>query len=224
MKISILILTHNRPHLFNRCINSVFKQQFPSDTSIEILVNNDTKDIEEIYHEKIIVKYFYETTEELSEIYRRLYMRSSGDYVYFLEDDDYLNGKFSTSMSYTHDVYFHNYYSSPLAHEHGMIGAINRVKQPIEILNVKTVDEFRKIFKPRYFQLGQLCFRREIGRNFFSIENRPTQLSYDLQLFKTFTNSTTIKYISTPTWVQTTDGGDNISFDILNTNPAFPQK
>lgn len=222
MKISILILTHNRPGLFNRCIDSVFIQTFPSDINVEILINNDTKDIEEKFSRSMDVKYFYETTEELSEIYRRLYMRSTGDYVYFLEDDDYLNEKFSTTMSYTHDIYFHNYYSTPLACEHGVSAAISRVRQSTNLSYTKTTSEFRKIFRSRYYQLGQICFRRKLGEEFFSIKNRPTELSYDLQLFESFSGTTTIKYISTPTWVQTTDGGDNLSFDTLNTNPVFP--
>ena len=47
MKLSILILTHNRPKLFKRCIKSVIKNL--PDFDIEILVNNDSNDIEEVY-------------------------------------------------------------------------------------------------------------------------------------------------------------------------------
>jgi glycosyltransferase involved in cell wall biosynthesis len=57
MKLSILILTHNRPILFKRCINSVLNNLPNFD--IEILVNNDSKDITEIYHDNVNIFYYY---------------------------------------------------------------------------------------------------------------------------------------------------------------------
>ena len=47
MRLSILILSHNRPYLFRRCLESVLKQL---QDDIEVIVNNDTQDIEEIEH------------------------------------------------------------------------------------------------------------------------------------------------------------------------------
>ena len=81
--LSILILTHNRPKLFERCLNSVLKQNLKD---IEILVNNDSDDILEsskytLYRVK---------SQNLSEIYFNLFKNAKGKYIYFLEDDDYL--------------------------------------------------------------------------------------------------------------------------------------
>ena len=56
-KLSILILTHNRPLLFERCINSVLRN-LPN-YEIEILVNNDTNDIKEIYSDKVSIKFIF---------------------------------------------------------------------------------------------------------------------------------------------------------------------
>ena len=82
MKLSILILTHNRPKLFKRCIDSVIKNL--PDFDIEILVNNDSNDIEEVYSENITIKYFYKKYKELGETYRFLYFESKGEYIFFL--------------------------------------------------------------------------------------------------------------------------------------------
>lgn len=81
--LSILILTHNRPKLFERCLNSVLKLNLEN---IEILVNNDSDDISEssdytLYRVK---------SQNLSEIYFNLFKNAKGKYIYFLEDDDYL--------------------------------------------------------------------------------------------------------------------------------------
>ena len=56
MKLSILILTHNRPLLFERCINSVLNNLPNYD--IEILVNNDSNDITEIHNDKVNIYYY----------------------------------------------------------------------------------------------------------------------------------------------------------------------
>ena len=69
--ISILIPTHNRPLLFKRCINSVLNQN--TEVEYQILVNNDSGDIEEIYHDKIHIEYFYKHYSDLSLVYIHLF-------------------------------------------------------------------------------------------------------------------------------------------------------
>ena len=85
MKLSVLILTHNRPALFKRCLSSLLEQ---ITTDIEVIVNNDSNDIEEIPHPQ--VTYHYQKFDNLSSNYEFVFNQSRGDYVYFLEDDDYL--------------------------------------------------------------------------------------------------------------------------------------
>ena len=67
--ISVLIPTHNRPALFERAIRSVFNTT--TSLKLEIIVNNDTRDISEIYS-NIPVKYMYTQHEDLSIIYKKL--------------------------------------------------------------------------------------------------------------------------------------------------------
>lgn len=84
MQMSILILTHKRPDLFNRCILSALKN-IPN--NIEIIVNNDSNDITEIPHPQ--VQYFYENPEHLSDKYKFILDKAKGEFIYYLEDDDY---------------------------------------------------------------------------------------------------------------------------------------
>ena len=91
MKLSILILTHKRPKLFKRCIESVLTNC--DDYNIEIIVNNDSNDIEEIYNENIKIKYFY-CKDTLKNIYLKLINLSKYEKVFFLEDDDYITSNF----------------------------------------------------------------------------------------------------------------------------------
>ena len=61
-KLSILILTHNRPDLFQRCLHSVLSQ-LDDRTDVEIIVNNDSNDIREINDSR--VTYYYKSFEIL---------------------------------------------------------------------------------------------------------------------------------------------------------------
>jgi glycosyltransferase involved in cell wall biosynthesis len=94
IKLSILILTHCRPKLFERCLNSVLTQ-LPQD--VEVIVNNDSDDIFALAHSQ--VTYHYKAMPYLSQIYRFLMQEAKGEHVYYLEDDDYLlDGFFDTVM------------------------------------------------------------------------------------------------------------------------------
>lgn len=74
--------------MFKECIESILQFKFPFD--IEIIVNNDNKDIEEIPG----AKYFYETSDDISDLYKFVYDQAQGEYVYYLEDDDLLLPEF----------------------------------------------------------------------------------------------------------------------------------
>ena len=102
MKLSILILTHNRPKLFTRCITSVLN--ILPEYKVEILVNNDTNDIQEVYDNKVNIRYFYEQKNDLSDIYKFLYNTAKGEFIYFLEDDDYLKPNFFNGLDFGYDI------------------------------------------------------------------------------------------------------------------------
>ena len=212
MNLSILMLTHNRPALFNRAINSVFKAAV---SSLEIIVNNDTQDIDEIYNDQHDIKYLYHRRDDLTEIYKLLFDLSSRDYVYFLEDDDYLSQNFFKYLNINYDMNFMNYISTPLMSEYGLISATRMTSQYPHKNEVVEYDKFMSKFKSRYFQLGQIVFHK---KNLAEFPTSPNDIHNDMKMLRSFTNDTIINYIDTPLWIQTIDGGDNISFDHLSSN------
>jgi len=191
--ISILILTHNRPKLFERAIKSVL-DNLP-DYPVEIIVNNDSNDIEEISG----ATYYYEKHEDLSHTYKFLLDKATQEYIYFLEDDDYLLPKFFSKLDFSYDINFINY-----RHED--------VNEAIERFNREFAIEEED------FQFGQIVFKKSLVTKVPS-GNIETN---DWVFFNTLKGST--KLISDILWVQTTDGNDNISFPELNVDDRFRKK
>jgi MoaA/NifB/PqqE/SkfB family radical SAM enzyme len=189
--ISILILTHNRPKLFERAIKSIM-DNLP-DYPVEIIVNNDSNDIEEIDG----ATYYYEKHKDLSYTYKFLLDKATQEYIYFLEDDDYLLPKFFSKLDFKYDINFINY-----RHED-----IN-----------DCIDRFKRDFavEEEDFQLGQILFKKSLVKE-FPIGNI---LGNDWKLFKSL-DSGSMKLIEDILWVQTTDGKDNISFPEYNKDKRF---
>jgi glycosyltransferase involved in cell wall biosynthesis len=205
--ISILIPTHNRPLLFKRCINSILNQN--TEVEYEILVNNDSCDIEEIYHDKIHIKYFYNRYSDLSLVYKCLFDAAKYPYIFYLEDDDYLLPDFFKHIDFTVDVNFCEYISLPHINEN-VQDAIYNQKINRKYASCTDVKQFVNNSNVEYFQLSQLCgFKKKILKQFpvgNNVEN-------DLILFKNISkNAQSFNYIPKKLWVQTTHGGDNISF------------
>lgn len=192
--LSILILTHNRPHLFDRCIHSVLRN-LPK-YQIEILVNNDTNDITEIYDDRTDIGYSYEKSTNLSDIYRGLFEKAQGKFVFFLEDDDYILPCFFDELDLSYDINFVNF----MAHDPRI--AVQRAKREF------MVDE-------EQFQLSQLIFSKAALRVFPNGNN----IHNDWVLFQSLNGSMVLN--KRPLWVQTTDGKDNISFEKYNTDDRF---
>ena len=198
IKLSVLILTHNRPNLFKRCVASVILDK---PEWAEIIVNNDSKDIEEINGPQ----YFYEKHEDLSDTYKFLWNKSIGKYVYFLEDDDFVNKSFwgmidgalkdanENNIMFTYipennkRLYFE--YFPVIELEYDLSG-----REAID----KTGEE--------HFQLGQVLFFKKSVSGFVS----GNILENDLKLFLKSTSKTNL--VNKPIYTQTTDGLDNISW------------
>jgi organic radical activating enzyme len=214
-RLSILILTHNRPKLFQRAIDSVLN--IAPGYEIEILVNNDTEDIEEVYSDSIHIQYFYNKAHDLSKIYKLLFDRARGEFIYFLEDDDFLNKKFFDYIDYEYDINYFHYISEPHIVESGPVEMLNRQKLNIDLLRETQYSVFIDSYIDTYFQLGQILFKKKKLIAFPSGNN----IRNDVSLFRAFDQSSTIKYIDECLWHQTTDGNDNISFDNLNTDDRF---
>jgi hypothetical protein len=193
MNLSILILTHQRPKLFERCINSVLPYL---DDILEVIVNNDSGDIEEITHPSIT--YHYNRFEFLSEIYEFLYRESKGEYIYFLEDDDYLASGFST-IKLEGDLIIGNYY--PTYKPDYAFACMSSIRNgPI---NIKDINLER-------LQLSQFIFKRDSMCDFIFPED--SNIHNDIRLVQHVAAGRIIKGINKIIYYQTTDGGDNISF------------
>jgi glycosyltransferase involved in cell wall biosynthesis len=134
--------------LFARCLESVLSQ-LPD--SIEIIVNNDSNDITEIPHPS--VTYYYNKFDSLCEIYKFLLNQATQDYVYFLEDDDYLaKGFFDIELNA--DLIAGNYcptYDTKDMLEYMTIWSSKRLSS----------DEFMCNINDEHLQLSQHIFKRE---------------------------------------------------------------
>ena len=198
MKLSILILTHNRPVLFSRCLQSVLAR-LPKD--VEVIVNNDSNDITEVWHPQ--VKYHYYKFDSLCEIYQHLLMEAKGDYVYYLEDDDYLNNSFF-DIPLDFDLTVGNY--CPTYDPNNLLEYMAHYKEsilsPTDFLNA---IDFEKL------QLSQHIFKRTsiLGFDF----KKDNNVHNDIRLVLYAASRTQrIRTTSTILFYQTKDGGDNISF------------
>ena len=198
MKLSILIPTHNRPKLFNRCINSVLSQ---ISSDIEIIVNNDSNDIAEICHPNI--SYHYNKFDNISLIYKFLLEQSRGEYVYFLEDDDFLVPDF-TEINLDSDIIAGNYY--PTYNPPYILECMSLFKNEICSPSV-----FVNKLNLYHLQLSQFIFSRDSIENFeFPMDNN---VHNDINLvLHSATNSKSVRTLNKVFFYQTIDGGDNISF------------
>ena len=199
MKLSILIPTHNRPALFERCLNSVLKQYR---TDIEIIVNNDSKDIVEIAHPA--VRYHYNSYSNLSNVYQFLLEQSTGEFVYYLEDDDYLTENFISSLEFDTDMIVGNY--TPMWQPPYIFDCMMMYKD-----KVVNTEEFADMINYEHLQLSQHVFKRSTIANF--VFPQDNNIHNDLKLVAhAATNSKTIRTTKKIFYHQTTDGNDNISF------------
>jgi glycosyltransferase involved in cell wall biosynthesis len=198
MKLSILILTHNRPQLFKRCLDSVLAQIHPD---VEVLVNNDSNDIEEVEHPQ--VQYFYHKGNNLSDVYKFLLDKAQGEYVYYLEDDDYLREDF-LSVELDADLIVGNYYPT------------YNPKEFVEMMSVYKDDwhvpaDFAEDLNTTHLQLSQHIFKRShiIDFDFPNDSNIHNDIKLAIHaIWKAQSIRTTSKIF----YFQTIDGGDNISF------------
>jgi glycosyltransferase involved in cell wall biosynthesis len=190
-KLSILLLTHNRPKLFERALGAIIKQLRPE---IEVIVNNDSNDIVEIEHPQ--VEYHYKQFEHLTGIYKFLYNISSGEYIYFAEDDDYITSDFIESIwnELSSDVIIGNY--NPVFNPDFKIDAMSYV------LN-SHMDEF-------LLQLSQHIFKKDSIRGFDWPKD--SDIHNDILLVKHALKNNNYKLINKVFFYQTADGHDNISF------------
>lgn len=196
MKLSILIPTHNRPRLFERCIRSVI-ENCPND--VEVIVNNDSNDINEIKNNNI--KYYYKKLQ-LTDIYKFLVQKAHGDFVYFLEDDDYLSPNFYDKikdfLKSENSLIIGKYYSCDKSE-----------KIRTDILRIQHLKKEFNI-EDEMFQLGQVIFKRSIFKDFSWFEDN--DIHNDYKMTKYFLQKYKYTKLNKIFFIQTDDGKDNISF------------
>ena len=198
MKLSILILTHNRPELFTRCLESVLAQIHPD---VEVLVNNDSCDITEINHPQ--VKYFYCKFDSLCEIYKFLLATAQGEHVYYLEDDDYLVTDF-LEQDLCADLIVGNY--CPTYETADMLTFMTLYKD-----NLLTPNQFLSNLNTEHLQLSQHIFNRSHIQDFDFPNDSNVHNDIKLVVYAA-SKANSIKTVSKVFYYQTVDGGDNISF------------
>ena len=197
-KLSILIPTHNRPDLFHRCLHSALGTYF----DIEVIVNNDSNDIREIKDER--VSYHYRKFEHLSQVYEFLLSCAKGEYVYFLEDDDYLAKDFYEKILLREDIIVGNYMP---CHD-----LENQLDYSMMYMNsVLPAEYFEEKMDAQRLQLGQFIFKRDTiwGWDFpkdSHINNDELLVRYALK------KTDLVRTMNRVFYHQTQDGGDNISF------------
>ena len=216
MKLSILIPTHNRPELFKRSINSILNNL--PDYPIEIIVNNDSRDITEIHSDQVQIRYNYQTSSDISDINQLLYDQSEGEYVYILEDDDYIRSNFFDNIIYDSDVLYIEYISEPEIESHGPVCAYKMMRRNRKYQSLTNLSDFFNVFDDEYFQLSQIIFKNKL----IDQVPRGNNIRNDYHLLGMLAEiGCSFKYIAEQKWIQTTDGMDNISVPGLNNDTRF---
>lgn len=206
MKLSILIPTHARTNLFWRCLDSVRPML---NGEVEVIVNNDSNDIvPKDYHPNIA--YHFRKFDNLSQVYEFLLSKATGEYVYFLEDDDYLNNSFY-NLNLVGDIIAGNY--CPTYETPNKLDFMRLFKD-----SVINANYFANILNFEHLQLGQFIFKRSVIKDFvFPMDNN---VHNDIKLvLHAAKNSEHVHTSSKVFYYQTIDGGDNISFS--NTTPSI---
>ena len=179
--------------LFERCLKSVLNKK-PAD--VEILVNNDTNDITEIPG----AMYFYKQAHDISELYKFLFDKATGEYIYFLEDDDYVVQNF-------YDVVSMN-----------TINEQNTIFKYMPFTGMYDYFDFWKRNTFNYnFQLSQMLFLKKDLTEFPTGNN----LQNDWFIYNHVNTKRTFNFTNIPIYYQTTDGKDNISFSEFNSDERF---
>jgi hypothetical protein len=172
---------------------------------VEVLVNNDSHDIIEIDHPQ--VKYFYYSSGSLCEKYKFLLEIAQGEYVYYLEDDDYLTKDFLT-IELDADLIVGNY--CPLYQTDNMLTFMTLYKD-----NWLTSDQFLDQLNTEHLQLSQHIYKRNTICDFeFPMDSN---IHNDIKLtVHAALRAKRIKTVKKVFYYQTIDGGDNISFPALD--------
>ena len=188
--IDVLIPTHNRPRLFQRCLRSVLGI---APSGVKVIVNNDTHDVESAGCEM-----HYNRFNSLTEIYAFLAGQSEAEYIYFLEDDDVLGKGFFNAFSDAEKTDL-------------ILGGYITTDFPAYTHNPYVFDlDFEN------FQLGQVIFKRQLFlsclADTWSDRCNGNCIHTDYYIYLQARKRGTATYTGRIFYRQTADGRDNLSF------------
>ena len=115
-----------------------------------------------------------------------------------------------------------NYLPLPLLKTYDFKNVLNKIDCTSVYNNSLNFKQYLSLYDPRYFQLTQIVFKKASATKFFE-SNYKSTLDFDYNLFVSL-DVNTFKCIKLPLWVQTNDGGDNLSFSELNRDERYPIK
>lgn len=215
MGLTICILTHNRRSLFTRCIESVVSAigNTPWGAEVEVLVNNDTLDITEKVHPYIT--YHYKQFKYLNNVYEYLFNKSTKSHVMFLEDDDYMLPHMLSQLDLSYDINFVEYVRDmKFIKKHIAEFGVTETNSFEHKSPFNTLDQFIAGNTFIDLQLSQLIFNKKCFNSLHGWASTETlNIKNDEVLFyEALDRASTLKYINKKCWVQTTDGGDNLTF------------
>lgn len=142
----------------------------------------------------------------MSEIYQFLLSKATGEYVYFLEDDDFLSKDFAQGLTLDADLIGGNYF--PTYATKCVLAMVRQCKDK----SFTDAGEFASQINLEHLQLSQYIFKKTTIDNFvFPMDNN---VHNDIKLvLHAANNSSTIKTVSKVFFCQTVDAGDNVSFE-----------
>lgn len=202
MDLSFLILTSKRPEQFQKCINSCLNIiDMNKHLKFEIIVNNDSIDIEEISNDtkNCNIQYFYKQYE-LNDLYKFIFDKSTGNYIYYLEDDDILLNSFQSVLDNLYSYQVHV----------GLYKSFNSKITSQVLMDIVIANQYNTFPKIKYFQLSQMIFKRKEYKfpETFNLLN-------DEILFQTVYNESESICYYKKLFFQQGIGNDNISLHML---------
>lgn len=150
--INFLILTHNRPLQFEKCLESVLNVIEKNNLEYKIIINNSStkehldryKDYEDCEDSNLNIEIYYKSID-VNDIYPFLYSKVERGYIQFVEDDDILLD------SVYNDYENYNLYI-------GIYEAFDPKKTVYQIKE-QSFNKLNNLKKFNYFQLSQMIFK-----------------------------------------------------------------
>ncbi|GAB4294730.1 MAG: glycosyltransferase family 2 protein [Ignavibacteriaceae bacterium] len=110
--ISVCIPTYKRPALLTKLLHSLYSQDLPDETNLEIiLVDNDPGKSAEIIvrkfsdTERITVRYYNQPVKNISITRNISIANAKGDFIFFIDDDEYASQVWIKNMLATQQKY-----------------------------------------------------------------------------------------------------------------------